>query len=89
MKSFSYVISCYGEGIALFSVPIHLGQSHLRKILGRGEYPVNGDPLTLSEFNQLRSHVSGGVEIGWFPNFSYFLESRSASVPEPGTWITN
>ena len=74
-----YVISCYGEDVALFSVPISINKNHMERILGRGEYPINGETLTEAEFNDLRVNVINGVEIGWHPDLKYFLEGRDAS----------
>ncbi len=77
LKVCCFVLSCYGEGVALVSVPLETSERRVQEVLGRGEYPINGEPLTKAEFLELRKDTVEGVEIGWRPGFEYFLEGRN------------
>jgi hypothetical protein len=76
MKSSKYYLSCYTRKLALFSVPLLIDDEKLKHILLRGDFPVNGEPLTKNEFIVLRNNLINNIEIGWHPKFNYYLEER-------------
>ena len=74
MSFFRYYISCFVDDTAVFSVPITSTEELLERVLKRGKFPINGEPLERYEFEELKKYLVEGVEVGWHPSFKYFLE---------------
>ena len=72
-----FTIGCYSSTIAIYSIPIIAETPELLDQLERGEFPINGEPLSEAEFKKLAGKVPTGVEIGWSPELSYYLEGSS------------
>ncbi len=75
-KHVGYCLSCYLENIFVYSIPMDVSSEALHAALDR-EFPINGDPLTSKEFEQIFKYVIGSSELCWNPKCNFLIEGMN------------